>query len=57
MSDINAARLPLHCPSGACPYVGENNNQILTRSERLAQHPSDDVPNVLMCCVLAFVER
>ena len=58
MSDINATRLPLHCPSGGCPYLGENGNQIITRGERLAQHPSDDVlPIVLMCCVLAFVER
>ena len=58
MFDINAARLPIHCNRNICPYVGENNIQTLTRSERLARHPSDDVPTVLMCCVLlAFVER
>ena len=59
MSDINAIRLPgvgFIIGIGFFPYVGDDVNHTLTRGERWVQHPSNDVPIVLMCCVLAFVE-
>ena len=36
------------------PYVGENINHTLTRGERWAQRPFNDVLTVLMRCALAF---
>ena len=51
---INATRIPGILVLVA--YVGDDINHTLTRGERWAQHSSDDVLIVLMCCVLAFVE-
>ena len=55
MSDINAIRLPIlvFVPP---PYVSDDVNLILTRGERWAQYPSNNVPIVLKCYVLAFAE-
>ena len=57
MSDINAIRLP---GLGFVPwwpaYVGDDVNPTLTRGDKWAQHSSNDLPIVLMRCVLVFVE-
>ena len=61
MSDTNDNRLPFFGITFSFnginfSYVGEDVNPTLTRGERLAQYSFNDVPIVLMCCVLAFVE-
>ena len=62
MSDTNATRLPIAVLGiviviGNIAYVGDDVNPTLTRGDRWAQHPSNDVPIVLMPrCVLVFVE-
>ena len=55
MIEINATRIPNSYYPGR-PHVGDDANHILTRGERWPQHPSNDVPIVLMCCVLASVK-
>jgi len=56
MSDINATRLPTNIYYYySC--VGDDTNPTLIRGDRWGQHLSNDVPIVLICCVLAFVEH
>lgn len=55
MSNINATRIPSYARP-YIPYAEDNVNHTLNRGERWAQHPSNDVPIVLIRCVLAFVE-
>ena len=56
MFDINATRLPyIFSEFTFIPFVGDV-TQTLILGERWAQHPFNDVPIVLICCVLAFVE-
>ena len=56
MSDRNVTRLPFSNKYTSIPYIGDDINHTLTRGERWAQHPSNDVQIVLMCCILGFVE-
>ena len=58
MTDNNATRLPgFIFDVVTIAYVGDDVSHTLNRGERWAQQPSNNVLIVLMCCVLAFVER